>query len=250
MTATPATAVGDPSGPACASCEHLEDARGRRPSCTLRDVAVAEPAASWCASHPSLGPLRHPVPIGPVLRGDPAHDPAAGHVLHPAPDSPHVRRRLLDLIERIEVRGREPLSLREHAVVEHLRQCREGLAWQHIDRIEASLAINTRQRPPTVIHSALQTDLTEYTPIARLVLFSGVMVWAGLFALLLWIEAEIASSLASSVVLHWGLAAGIAATVAALWLRVVFGLLRQRGIAIRTNAEADATVAEDDPTAS
>lgn len=84
----------------CATCRFNRSLEGghRRAYCTIRDLPLTAPAASWCANHPKTNPRRLTLPIGPVRGRD-----VSGHVIVIAPslDTRQIRNGLIELLAGI-----------------------------------------------------------------------------------------------------------------------------------------------------
>ena len=232
----------------CDGCRFLAADR-----CGLREVAIARPAATTCASHPVHGMLRRAFAIGPVVELGAGTDRDAT-LLHPAPDSAAIRNRLIDLVADLQPHGSEPLPLRAAIAVQHLQQLDEPRAYVHLDRIEASQIIHrarrgARERSALAMFGrmlehhapAVSPEPTEFlnrfTLRGRLLLQSSLVVGAIAGAAFLGLEAMWTAQSSDGWVLHIGYAVGVGILAAAGWLRLGLAVFARRGIAFRAGAD-------------
>ncbi|MEM6345553.1 MAG: HEAT repeat domain-containing protein [Bacteroidota bacterium] len=69
-------------------------------SCSIREIEIAKPFWTYCANHPHHNPDRVEVPVGPVYINDGSYPNTRTVWLH-SPDTPELRDRLIEVLERI-----------------------------------------------------------------------------------------------------------------------------------------------------
>jgi hypothetical protein len=103
--------------------------------CTIRDLPIDDPFYTYCANHPHRRPVRDPIPIGPVLKGDSS---GARTVWKPSPDTDEVRQHLLTLLAQMEEQpsSEYPLGIyTDEVVVWQLGEFRETRAVEQLRRV-------------------------------------------------------------------------------------------------------------------
>lgn len=104
------------------------------PYCEIRDIAIENPAYTYCANHPKRSPERDPIPIGPML----ADKGNGREIWRQSPDTENVRSHLLDLLAQMEEQPPEEYSIGSYqynVVVWQLGEFREKQALSHLNRI-------------------------------------------------------------------------------------------------------------------
>jgi hypothetical protein len=105
------------------------------PTCTIRNLPIANPFYTYCANHPHRSLTRDAIPIGPVWVADSTD---TRQIATLSPDTEEVRRHLLALLKDIrEVPASEyPIgAYRDEVVVWQLGEFREERAVPDLERL-------------------------------------------------------------------------------------------------------------------
>lgn len=152
----------------CGTCWFNRANRGQRGSehhdhsvpsfCEIRELEIDDPFYTYCANHPYRRPNRDPIPIGPVVAGDPRN------LLEPSPDSEAIRLHLLDILAHAEDQTEEwyPIGAPAvHVVVDQLVAFRERRAVPLLEAIATQYEQADEDISTDGLRRAIATILSE-----------------------------------------------------------------------------------------
>ena len=126
--------------------------------CEIRNLQITNPFYTYCANHPYRRPNRDPIPIGPVVAGEPRR------LLEPSPDSEEIRLHLLEILANADSQEEEwyPLGAPAmHVVVDQLVAFREQRAVPLLDAIATWYENEVDDIPTDGLRDAIAVILDE-----------------------------------------------------------------------------------------